>query len=282
MTSDKYGNASQRPMTPAPDSGQARPFVARGLDMVSQFRDTFSEAMRTRRDPVLVARRRRDAARRRITMWSLVSLVLLAIVTGLVLTVVYGQGGFSDYGGLILSAGLSVFSGVNLTRSVIDFRHRNRVLSELPPPQPTRPAIAGSLRPLIQQLDGYSDALRASVGAIGVYDRTGPQSSLRELRDETLQAADAAEVRIRGQAAEYFAMTRTGQPAADSAIAATCAHLKDEVTTGVAEYGQLVAAASAVAAHMRQLTETAAPTGSVTEITQRLTALTHGMRELNR
>jgi hypothetical protein len=103
---------------------------------------------------------------------------------------------------------------------------------------------------------------------------------IRRLRDETLAAADAAEVRLRAQAAELTSLLRGGRPPAGSRLAAACASLKAQIVAGVDEYGRLVAAASEAASASRALAASTSPAGGVAEVTGQLAALAAGMREL--
>jgi hypothetical protein len=258
-------------------SGALRTVAGRGLDMVAQVSDTAAEVMRSRRDASLVAARRRRAARRRVTAWSLGALLFAAIgATGVVQMASDGMNA-GAVGALVLMVGLLVYCLVGVVRGSIDLRARTKVVRRLPAPQPPRRPVGSAIRNQIARLDGYSDALRQTTGMIGVVQ---DDPGIRRLRDETLAAADAAEVRLRAQAAELTSLLRGGRPPAGSQLAAACASLKAQIVAGVDEYGRLVAAASEAASASRALAASTSPAGGVAEVTGQLAALAAGMREL--
>lgn len=243
-------------------------------------KDSATEALRNRRDPARIAERRRAAAKRRVAVWSIAAIVMLGAGTAGVAEIVNGEPSPSSIGAVVLVVGLLLYSVVNGVSAARDLAERNRVVRSLPPPQPARRAVTGSARRMLAQLDGYSDALRASVGMMGV-ESGAAEASVRELRNETLVAADAAEVRIRARGAELAALQRASSGALAPGIAETIAHLETEISSGVAEYGRLVTAASSVAAAYVQMASTAqvAPS-AMSEATDRLIALAAGMREI--
>jgi hypothetical protein len=258
-------------------SGALRTVAGRGLDMVAQVSDTAAEVMRSRRDASLVAARRRRAARRRVTAWSLGALLFAAIgATGVVQMASDGMNA-GAVGALVLMVGLLVYCLVGVVRGSIDLRARTKVVQRLPAPQPARRPVGSAIRNQIARLDGYSDALRQTTGMIGVVQ---DDPGIRRLRDETLAAADAAEVRLRAQAAELTSLLRGGRPPAGSQLAAACTRLKAQIVAGVDEYGRLVAAASEAASASRALAVSTSPAGGVAEVTGQLAALAAGMREL--
>jgi hypothetical protein len=258
-------------------SGGLRTAAGRGLDLVTQVGDTAAEVVRSRRDPALVAERRRVAARRRLVLWSLATLLLAAFGATELVDVIGGDVTAASVGVLVLVFGLLLYCLIGVAKAGIDLIARTRVVRRLPAPQPQRRAVAPTIRPLFARLDGYSDALRQVTGTIGV---AADDSDMRGLRDRTLSAADAAEVRLRGRAAELTAMLRGGKPPAGSPVAATCAQLKQQIAAGVDQYGRLVAAASEAASASSDLAERVAPIGGLGDATEQLNALAAGMREI--
>ena len=279
-----------------------RTVAVRGRDVVTTVRDTAAEAMRSRRDPALVAERRRVAARRRLAAWSLAGLVLLALGTVSALDVARGGAGVATIGGLVLAVGLWVYCVAGSVSAARDLRTRTVVARSLPPAQPARAVVTGAARPLMARLDAYSDALRSGIGTIGVVGAAGAPrgargargargsgaagragatpSALQAVRDETLAAADAAEVRLRQQASQWSAMLRAAGQDPGGHLASACAELRGEVAAGVDEYGRLVLAAAEASAASRQVAAASGAADDVPQATERLTALAVGMREL--
>jgi hypothetical protein len=247
------------------------------MDLLAQATGTATEALRSRRDPSAVAERRRVAARRRLTAWSLICLVLatLGVVEGI--EVFSGGASATSIGMLVLLAGLLAYGLIGAARAGIDLRARTLAVRRLPAPQPARRPVTAGIRPLMGRLDSYSDALRQLVGSLG---SGGPGSPVRRLRDDTLQAADAAETRLRAQAAELTAVVRAG--GAGTTLPATRERLERDIADGVEEYGRLVAAAGEAASAWGELHRSAAGGGSIAQVTEELTALAAGMRELVR
>jgi hypothetical protein len=262
-----------------------RSTVDRGMDVVTSVKDTAAEMMRKRRDPAHVAERRRVAARRRLTAWSLAGLVLLGAGVNSAVGLAGEGGTVTSVGAMVLIAGLFLYCVIGSVQAARDLRRRSRAARLLPPPGPERRAVTGAIRPLIARLDAYSDALRQSVGMIGIAaggaDRTvATDDVVQQLRNETLASADAAETRLRGKAAEYSALVRGGT-ASGPDMARVRDRLEHELRDGVDDYGRLVAAASDAAGASQHLGH-AALTGrtELAELTDRLTALADGMREI--
>lgn len=256
----------------------------RGVDLLMQARDTAAEMIRSRRDPAAVARRRYVAARRRLAMWSVITILAAAGTAGVTMSVLDGGATTGSVAGLVLLSGLLIYSLVATAQAAVHHRRRLAVVRALPAPQPRRRAVAAAVRPEMTRLDGYSDALRLAVGSLCSSQPGQPADAMRALRDETFAAADAAETRLREKAAEWTALTRASSSPEDVDVARMREQLVAEITSGVAEYGRLVVAASDAAAARRDLVAstsvgTAAGQG-IGEITERLTALAHGMREL--
>lgn len=264
----------------------SRSAIDRGLDLVTSVKDTAAEAMRQRRDPAVVAERRRVAARRRLVAWSLAAAVLLAAGASVATDIVSGDMAVTSVGAIVLIVGVLVYCVMGGVRSLSDLRTRGRIARALPPPGPSRRAVTGTIRPQIARLDAYSDALRQGVGMIGV-DAAGrrvgaPHDAVHELRNETLAAADAAEYGLRAKAAQYTALTRGGDVSTLPEMADVRTRLEREIRDGVDEYGRLVAAASDVAEATRYLVGPASGSerAGLTDLTERLTALASGMREI--
>lgn len=267
----------------------ARSAVDRGLDIVTTVKDSATEAVRKRRDPAHIAERRRLAARRRLLVWSIAGLALLGFGANVVVGISRGEGTAESIGGLVLVAALWLYCVVGSVQAARDLRARNKVVRSLPPPGPDRRAVVGAIRPSVARLDSYSDALRHSVGMIGITAvparSTGASAiddSIQQLRNETLWSADAAETQLRGKAAEYSALVRGGGIAVRE-VGQSGARLEREIRDGVDEYGRLVAAASdAAGASQRLAGHTALGGGTdLAELTDRLTALAAGMREIS-
>lgn len=260
----------------------ARTAVDRGLDAVTAVKDTASEALRVRRDPARVAMRRVRAAKRRLSAWSMAGLALIGVGVIPVSDIAAGEVAVTSVGAVALVGGFLVYCVTGSVTAARDLRQRSRIARQLPPPQPDRRAVTASLRPMIAQLSGYSDALRASVQMIGMTSYGAGGDAIRELRNETLTAADAAETSIRAKAAEMTALVRATGHASTPEIAAACTRLTSEIERGVANYGALVAAASDAAVASGDLAASAplAAADDLPVVTQRLTALAAGMREV--
>lgn len=262
------------PRTPQPPHGAvtARAAVDRGLDIAATVRDTASEVVRRRRDPARIAERRRLAAKRRLFGWSLGGLVLMGVGANGIAEIAGGTGSAASIGAMVLVVGLWVYCVIGSVQAARDLKARTRAARSLPPVGPARRAVAGSLRPVIARLDAYSDALRQSVGMIGLAG--GPADSVQQLRDDTLRAADVAETRLRAKAAECTALLRAGTSTREAS-----ARLTGDIQSGVDGYGRLVAAASDAAAASARLAGAGEP-DQLADLTDRLHALAAGMREI--
>lgn len=273
--------------------------VSQGVELAATVSATATEAIRTRRDPAMIARRRRRAAKRRVRGWTAGTVVGTAAAAGG--TVIVATGGLSAgvAAAMVLSIAFLLWCIGGLFRAATDLRARTRIVDALPAASPPRRAVAGAIRPEISRLDGYSDGLRRLVGMVGIVD---DDPGVRELRDEILAAADATESRLRREADELTAVLRAQRNAPPDVVAqleATATVLSRRIREGVADYGQLVSAASEAAAASRSLAErtarpgitapagavgSAPPVGSVhPELEQpidQLRSLAAGMREL--
>ncbi|HEY5881827.1 MAG TPA: hypothetical protein VIU11_23165 [Nakamurella sp.] len=227
--------------------------IEQGLDLAAQVSATATEALRSRRDPALVARRRQRAARRRVKSWSAASVATLAGGAGVVAI----AGGVSA-GMIIALVVLTAFLTLCVARTVraaADLKARNRVVNALPPPSPRRNAVVGELRPVMARLDGYSDGLRRLVAMVGL---VGADSTVRGLRDEVIRAADTTELRLRNRAADASELIRARRRAAADVggeLDATIVAMRREIEDGVAAYGRLVTAANDAAHATRGLAQ---------------------------
>jgi hypothetical protein len=264
-------------------TGDSARVVDRSADLVNQVTVTAAEYLRNRRDAGVIAEKRRKAARRRLTVWLIIAVVALALtmtaVTDMVRDGVTGGG----VGALVIFAGLLTWGTVNSVQAGRDLARRSKVVRELPPPQPKRPAVAAPIRDDMAKLDGYSDGLRQLVGLIGVAQ---DDAGLRAMRDDILTAADDAETRLRAQATDFTGLVRTrasAPAAARPGIERTAADLQRQINAGVNAYGDLVSAASETVAASRALSA-GAPRVSADEAlaghADQLRALAAGMREI--
>lgn len=253
-----------------------RSVVARGFDAAGQVGAAASEMVRTRRDPALVAERRRLAARRRVEGWGLGTAIALASTAGVTVAVVH-QGISAMYVFyVVLAVAVLLWCGSGLVRAGRDLRARTRTVAALPPPQPARRAVARAIQPEIDRLAGYSDSLRHLVGMIGVTE----DPTLGGLRSDVLTAADAAEVGLRRAAAELTGVLRARRDAPVSAVDhldGTAAALTAQIRAGVQQYGGLVTATTETVAASRTLQTS---TESLGDVTDRLRALAIGLREI--
>jgi len=271
--------------------------VAHGIDLAGQVSATAAEMMRTRRDPAVQAQKKVRAARRRVTAWSGGAAVGAAFTATGALIIADGGAAAGGVWALILFVALLIWCIVGIVRAAVDLKVRKRVVAELPAAAPARPAVAAEIRPLMARLDGYSDGLRQLVGMIGI---TQDDPSLRQLRDEILGAADVSEARLRRQATDLTGLLRarrTAPPEAATQLTATADVLRGQIQHGVADYGELVSAASEAVAASRNLADHGSGPGPVslsTSATQipgtlhpeleqpidQLRSLAAGMREL--
>jgi hypothetical protein len=227
--------------------------VASGIDLAGQVGASAAEMMRVRREPAVIARRKRRAAKRRMQAWSVA--VLGSGGAAAVTAVSLLPGGLSAGGvlALIFLAALLVWCVVGAVRAAVDLRARSRAVAALPPPSPSRRAVAPEIRPEMARLDGYSDGLRQLVGMIGIVD---DDAGVRALRNETLGAADASEARLRQQAVDLTGLhraRRTAPPGAAPQLDAAIELLRTQIAHGGAGYGDLVSAAGEAVAASRQL-----------------------------
>jgi hypothetical protein len=262
------GAAGQRPAA----------VMARSVEAAGMVGASASEFLRVRRDPAEVAYRRRRAAVRRTNIWG--AGVALGVASGAAETVgvVRTELTASAVFTLVLILALLIWCVTGLVRSVVELRARTRVVRLIPPPQPARRPVAGPIRAEIARLDAFSDGLRQLVSML---PRDSDMPSL-PIRREVVGAADNAEVLLRQQAQEYTGIRRTAAGAPPDALPAldrTAAALAERITAGVEQYGRLVAAATATVAASAELT---AVTTDLHGPTERLEALTVGMREIAR
>lgn len=270
--------------------------VAQGVELATMLGATATEALRTRRDPAVVAGKKVRAARRRAQAWTASAVVSGAASAAGGLTVAQQGVSAAAVVIMVLLIALFVWSVAGVARAGTDLRARKRVLAALPAAAPQRPAVAGELRPEMARLDGYADGLRHLVGMIGIVDH---DPGVRALRDEILSAADASEARLRRQAVDLTGLLkarRSAPPSAREQLDSTVEVLREQIRDGVAGYGELVSAASEAVAASRRLADqtgrpglaagTAGPVGPGTlhpELEQpidQLRSLAAGMREL--
>jgi hypothetical protein len=229
--------------------------VEQGLDLAAAVSATATEALRSRREPALVARRRQRAARRRVKTWSAASVATVAGGAGVV--AITGGVSAGMIIGLIVLSALLIACVVRAVRAAADLRMRTRVVNALPPPSPRRSAVVGELRPAMARLDGYSDGLRRLVDLVGLDADDGlGTSTVRGLRDEVIRAADATELRLRTRAAQASDLIRARRRSAADVggdLDRTITAMRREIEDGVAGYGRLVTAANEAARATRGL-----------------------------
>jgi hypothetical protein len=227
--------------------------VAQGVELATMVGATATEALRARRDPAVVAEKRVRAARRRVTAWSAGAVLSSAFVATGAAMIAEDGAEAGAIGAMVLFLALLVWCIVGIVRAAADLRARKRVVVELPAAAPARPAVAGQIRPEMARLDSYSDGLRQLVGMIGIVE---DDPSLRQLRDEILVAADASEARLRRQAMDLTGLLkakRNAPPDAAAQLDATATMLHGQIHDGVANYGELVSAASDAVVASRNL-----------------------------
>ncbi|GGM13138.1 phage shock envelope stress response protein PspM [Nakamurella endophytica] len=254
-----------------------RVLLARGLDVAGQVGAAAGEIVRTRREPALVALRRQRAARRRLTVWGAGTVVGAGGAVGALVPMLSSGATTSGVFLLVVCLGLLLWAGAGAVRAVHDLRLRSRVVAALPPPQPSRTAVAGEIRGPVDRLNKMSDDLRHLVAMIGVVDEPG----VLALRRDVVEAADEAEQRLRRIARELTGVLRARRSApadARPSLEETAGRLRADLDTGVAEYGELVGAATHAVEASRQLSTRVF---AVPEVTDRLQALATGMRELS-
>ena len=229
--------------------------VSHGVEMAAMVSATAAEALRTRRDPAVVAQKKVRAARRRVRGWSIGAVVSGALAaTGAVTMFEEGVDG-GAVGAMILLTALFIWCVVGIVRASVDLRARKKVVSALPVASPQRPAVAGEIRPEMARLDGYSDGLRQLVSMIGIVEQ---DPGVRALRDEILSAADTSEATLRRQAIDLTGLIkaqRTAPAAAQAQLDGPIDALRAHIRSGVTSYGELVNAASEAVAASRQLAD---------------------------
>ena len=272
--------------------------VAHGVDLAGQVSATAAEMLRARRDPAVVARTKRRVAQRRVRAWSAGAIGSGAATAGGAVSIAESGVAAGPVVVMVVLIAVLIWCIVGVVKAGVDLRARKRVVDALPPPAPTRPAVAGEIRPEMNRLDGYSDGLRQLVAMIGIVE---DDAGVRELRDEILAAADASEARLRRQAMDLTGLLRAKRSAPTEAarqLDATADLLRRRIREGVAGYGELVSAASeAVAASRNLADQTGRPAGELRggpaqpgtggslhpeleRPTDQLRALAAGMREL--
>jgi len=231
--------------------------VASGIDLAGQVGATAAEMMRARRDPAVIARKRRRAAKRRAQAWSVGVLASGGATAVAAATLLPGGLSAGLVLALIFLSALFVWCVVGAVRAAAELRARTRAVAALPPPSPARRAVAAEIRPEMARLDGYSDGLRHLIGMIGIAD---DDPGVRALRNETLSAADASEARLRQRAADLTGLLkarRTSPPGGAGQLDAAADQLRRQLHDGVAGYGELVTAAGEAVAASRQLADPA-------------------------
>lgn len=266
--------------------------VAQGMELAGMVSATATEALRTRRDPAVVAGKKVRSARRRTQAWTAGAIVSATVTAGAVGNIVTDGLQAGSVGAMIFLVALFIWCVVGIARGVVDLRKRKATLAALPASAPTRPAVAGVIRPEMARLDGYSDGLRHLVGMIGIVEQ---DPGVRALRDEILSAADVSEARLRQQALDLTGLvkaSRSAPPTARDQLDRTIDVLRAQIRDGVAGYGELVSAASEAVAASRALADQTGGTGAGGRIgpgalhpeldqpIDQLRALAAGMREL--
>jgi hypothetical protein len=250
--------------------------VAQGVELATMVGATATEALRSRRDPAVVARKRQRTAKRRVRVWTATAVGSGAATAGGV--AVIASSGFTSGPVvlLVIFVALLVWSMAGVVRSVSDLRARNRIVAALPAPSPPRGPVSGRIRPEMARLDGYSDGLRRLVGMVGIVD---DDAGVRELRDEILAAADSTEARLRRQAADLTGVLRARRNApreTATQLDATADLLQRQIREGVAAYGHLVSAASEAANASSSLADRAAHPGISAPSNAAVPVLTRG------
>lgn len=268
--------------------------VAHGVEMAAMVTATAAEALRTRRDPAVVAQRKVKVARRRLRGWTAGGVISGALAATGTVTVIDEGPEAGAVGGMILLVALFIWCVVGVVRASVDLRARKAVLAALPVAVPQRPAVAAEIRPEMARLDGYSDGLRQLVGMIGIVE---DEPGVRALRDEVINAADTSEATLRRQAVDLTGLIKTQRsapPAAKAQLDGPIDMLRSHIHRGVTNYGDLVSAASEAVAASRELADRtggAPPAGQLTatdplhpelgKSIDQLRSLAAGMRELS-
>ena len=252
--------------------------AARGRDMVGTVSSGAAELVRARRDASAVALRRQAAARRRVKAWSAGAVVGAG---GVAVEAVALVNGFSTAAAITLVAFLIllIWCVGGLVRSSRDLRARRTVVRSLPPPQPARPAVGSAVRPQMEQLSGYSDALRGLLPMIGLVP---DDPAVISLQAEIVSAADEAERRLRAMAVQLTSLHRARSAAGEATEFAGVQVMAERLTLqlrdGVGGYGRLVAAAAETVAAAQDFST---PAPMLSEADDRLRGLAAGLRELS-
>jgi len=256
--------------------------AGRGADLATQVGTAVSRGYRTWSTPQAALKRKVKSARRRRGLWA-AGATATGGFTAYEIATVIGSGVTPTLiaTGLITVV-LFVWCLFGLVRAVTDLRERRRALEGLAPALPERHPVAVEIRADIDRLTGYSDGLRQLVSMIGL-DESSPQT--RELRTETLDAADSAENHLRRLADDYSALRRvhrTAPSAARESLERASTDLADQIRAGVAEYGDLLTAASATVGAGQTLRDQGRADGGelLGQTRERINALALGMREL--
>lgn len=260
-------------MSPTRD-GRPRSALARGVDAAGQVGTAAAEVVRVRRDPSVVANRQVDRARRRVVVWTAADLATGAWATTQIVELVRSGVSASIVIWLVFCLALLAWLVPNTVRAVSDLRSRRRARAALPPPQPSRPAASGIVRPQMQRLGRLSDGLRSLVGMIGWVD----DDTVLALRTDLITSADTAEIRLRRTAASLNGLLKARDaalPESRDAAQAVIDRTVAQIDAGVQEYARLVAAATETAS-----ASAVAPGGELTSHAETLLALAQGMREI--
>jgi len=250
--------------------------LTRGVHAAGQAGASANEFLRVRRDPTEIAIRRRRAAVRRVKVWGAGAAVGVAGGVALTVTALADGLGASSIFSMILVAALVIWCLVGLARGAVDLRRRTAEVAALPPPQPPRRAVAPQIRGEMAKLDSYSDGLRRLSAMLPV----ASDGAMTGLQRDVVASADAAERLLRQQAKEYSQLRRTASDAPRSArptLSTTADVLAGRIRAGIGEYGRLVSAATETVAASTELTGALADLRAPTD---RLHALTMGMREI--
>ncbi|RIJ77719.1 hypothetical protein D1871_05615 [Nakamurella silvestris] len=256
--------------------------AGRGADLATQVGTAVSRGYRSWSTPQAALKRKVRSARRRRGVWAAGATATGAFTAYQVATVVSTGVTPTLIATGLITVVLFVWCLLAVVRAVTDLRSRRRELAALAPELPARHPVAVEIRADIDRLTGYSDGLRGLVSMIGL---DGDSPATRELRTDTLQAADAAENHLRRLADDHSSLRRvrrTAPAAARDSLEQAAKDLERQIRAGVAEYGDLVTAASATVGAGQMLRDQARPDGGelLSSTRERITALSLGMREL--
>lgn len=262
--------------------------LSQGVATAAQVHSTATRLIKARREPAAVARRKYQSAKRRLAIWGLAALGALAWLSVVIIGVVHDGAGLGAMAvvQLVLVALAVLWLVAGTARAGRDVWTRRRTVTALPPPPPERRPVSSASRADLDLLGEYSDSLRSLVPLIGVTG-LGDDRSVVKLRREVLRAADAAEVRIRTQADELSRLQQAWRSAPESArdtLTSTAAAIAAQVRTGVADYAQLVSAAteavSATAAAASGASVDLGPQAEAKAAADRLRGLARGLSEV--